>query len=44
MTTIDLGMPGAGTLGVPHLHEDAPAQSKKDFASDHGGPLVRGLR
>ncbi|HEY8820726.1 MAG TPA: 2-oxoacid:ferredoxin oxidoreductase subunit beta [Dermatophilaceae bacterium] len=34
MTTIDLGMPGAGTLGVPHLHEDEPAQNKKDFASD----------
>jgi 2-oxoglutarate ferredoxin oxidoreductase subunit beta len=34
MTTVDLGMPGAGTLGVPHLHEDAPAQNKKDFASD----------
>ena len=27
-------MPGAGTLGVPHLHEDEPAQNKKDFASD----------
>ncbi len=34
MTTIDLGMPGAGTLGVPHLHDDDAAQSKKDFASD----------
>ncbi len=34
MTTIDLGMPGAGTLGVPHLHDDEPAQKKKDFASD----------
>jgi len=34
MTTVDLGMPGAGTLGVPHLHEDAPTQNKKDFASD----------
>lgn len=34
MTTIDLGMPGAGTLGVPHLHEGEPAQNKKDFASD----------
>jgi 2-oxoglutarate ferredoxin oxidoreductase subunit beta len=34
MTTIELGMPGAGTLGVPHLHEDAPTQTKKDFASD----------
>jgi len=34
MTTIDLGMPGAGTLGVPHLHDDEPAQNKKDFASD----------
>ena len=34
MTTIDLGMPGAGTLGVPHLVEDAPTQTKKDFTSD----------
>ncbi len=34
MTTIDLGMPGAGTLGVPHLHEGEPALNKKDFASD----------
>jgi 2-oxoglutarate/2-oxoacid ferredoxin oxidoreductase subunit beta len=34
MTTIDLGMPGAGTLGVPHLHDDEPALNKKDFASD----------
>jgi 2-oxoglutarate/2-oxoacid ferredoxin oxidoreductase subunit beta len=34
MTAVDLGMPGAGTLGVPHLHEDAPTQTKKDFASD----------
>ncbi len=34
MTTIDLGMPGAGTLGVPHLHDDDPAQNKKDFSSD----------
>ncbi|MEO8518791.1 MAG: 2-oxoacid:ferredoxin oxidoreductase subunit beta [Dermatophilaceae bacterium] len=34
MTTIDLGMPGAGTLGVPHLHDDEPAQNKKDFSSD----------
>ncbi len=34
MTTVDLGMPGAGTLGVPHLLEDAPAQTKKDFTSD----------
>jgi 2-oxoglutarate/2-oxoacid ferredoxin oxidoreductase subunit beta len=34
MTTIDLGMPGAGTRGVPHLHDDEPAQNKKDFASD----------
>jgi len=34
MTNVDLGMPGAGTLGVPHLLEDAPKQSKKDFASD----------
>ena len=34
MTTIDLGMPGAGTLGVPHLLEDAATQTKKDFTSD----------
>jgi 2-oxoglutarate ferredoxin oxidoreductase subunit beta len=34
MTTIDLGMPGAGTLGVPHMHDDEPALNKKDFASD----------
>jgi 2-oxoglutarate ferredoxin oxidoreductase subunit beta len=34
MTTIDLGMPGAGTLGVPRVLEDAPKQTKKDFASD----------
>jgi len=34
MTTIELGMPGAGTLGVPHLLEDDVAQNKKDFASD----------
>ena len=34
MTNTDLGMPGAGTLGVPHLLEDAPKQGKKDFASD----------
>jgi 2-oxoglutarate/2-oxoacid ferredoxin oxidoreductase subunit beta len=34
MTNVDLGMPGAGTLGVPHLLEDAPKQSKKDFASE----------
>jgi len=34
MTTIDLGMPGAGTLGVPHLHDDATPHTKKDFTSD----------
>jgi len=34
MTSVDLGMPGAGTLGVPRLAEDAPAQTKKEFASD----------
>ena len=34
MTTIDLGMPGAGTMGVPHMHDDEPALNKKDFASD----------
>ena len=34
MTNVDLGMPGAGTLGVPHLMQDEPRQNKKDFASD----------
>ena len=34
MNTVDLGMPGAGTLGVPHVQEDAPTQTKKDFTSD----------
>ena len=34
MTTINIGMPGAGTLHVPHLLEGEPTQSKKDFASD----------
>jgi 2-oxoglutarate ferredoxin oxidoreductase subunit beta len=34
MTQIDLGMPGAGTFGVPRLPEDAPTQKKKDFSSD----------
>jgi 2-oxoglutarate ferredoxin oxidoreductase subunit beta len=34
MTTINIGMPGAGTLHVPHLIEGDAAQSKKDFASD----------
>jgi 2-oxoglutarate ferredoxin oxidoreductase subunit beta len=34
MTQIDLGMPGAGTFGVPRLLEDAPTQKKKDFSSD----------
>jgi len=34
MTTINLGMPGAGTLGVPRHPQDAPAQTKKEFASD----------
>jgi 2-oxoglutarate/2-oxoacid ferredoxin oxidoreductase subunit beta len=33
-STVELGMPGAGTLGVPHLVQDAPAQTKKDFVSD----------
>jgi 2-oxoglutarate ferredoxin oxidoreductase subunit beta len=34
----DLGMPGSapqgGTAGVPHLAEDAPRQTKKEFTSD----------
>jgi len=34
MTTLDLGMPGAGTLGVPHVLENDAAQTKKDFTSD----------
>jgi len=34
MTTVNLGMPGAGTLGVPHLVDLDPKQSKKDFSSD----------
>jgi len=34
MTNVDLGMPDAGTLGVPRLLQDAPKQTKKDFASD----------
>ncbi|GAA1258130.1 2-oxoacid:ferredoxin oxidoreductase subunit beta [Oryzihumus leptocrescens] len=34
MTAIDLGMPGTGTHGVPHLPEDAAAQTKKEFTSD----------
>ena len=35
MSTIDLGLPVArsGVEGVPRLPEDAPKQSKKDFAS-----------
>jgi 2-oxoglutarate/2-oxoacid ferredoxin oxidoreductase subunit beta len=33
-TTVDLGMPVSGTLGVPHLLQDGPAQTKKDFVSD----------
>ena len=34
MTTIDLGMPTSGIANVPHLAEDAPAQTKRDFTSD----------
>ncbi len=34
MTTVNLGMPAAGTLGVPHLPEGDPRQSKKDFSSN----------
>ena len=34
MTSVDLGMPGAGTLGVPRLLQDEGTQSKKDFTSD----------
>ena len=34
MTAVDLGMPGAGTQGVPRHPQDAPAQTKKEFTSD----------
>jgi len=34
MTTLDLGMPGSGTDGVPRVLEDAAAQTKKEFTSD----------
>jgi 2-oxoglutarate ferredoxin oxidoreductase subunit beta len=34
MSLTDLGMPGSGTHGVPHLHEGVPAQTKKEFTSD----------
>ena len=34
MTTVDLGMPGAGTHGVPRHPQDAPPQTKKVFTSD----------
>ncbi len=34
MTTVNLGMPAAGTLGVPQLLEGDPQQSKKDFSSN----------
>ncbi len=33
-TTTNLGMPTAGTSGVPTLEKDSPAQTKKDFTSD----------
>lgn len=34
MTTIDLGLPVSGMQGVPTLPKGAPAQTRKDFASD----------
>ena len=37
MSTVDLGLPGStppGLLGVPHLPDDAPAQTKREFTSD----------
>jgi 2-oxoglutarate ferredoxin oxidoreductase subunit beta len=34
MTTVNLGMPAAGTDGVPRHPQDAPAQTKKEFTSD----------
>ena len=37
MSTVDLGLPGvapAGLHGVPHLPEDAAAQTKREFTSD----------
>ena len=33
-TTVNLGMPTAGTEGVPRHPHDAPAQTKKEFTSD----------
>ncbi len=34
MSVIDLGMPTSGIASVPHLPQDAPAQTKRDFTSD----------
>ncbi|CCH79522.1 Putative Ferrodoxin oxidoreductase beta subunit (Putative pyruvate synthase (porB)) [Nostocoides japonicum T1-X7] len=34
MNVIDLGMPTSGIASVPHLPQDAPAQTKRDFTSD----------
>ncbi|NHA68079.1 2-oxoacid:ferredoxin oxidoreductase subunit beta [Phycicoccus flavus] len=34
MTTVDLGLPTTGLQHVPHLPDDAPAQTKRDFTSD----------
>lgn len=32
--SIDIGMPGSGTHGVPRVDEEAPKQTKKEFTSD----------
>lgn len=34
MTAIELGMPTTGLQHVPHLPDDAPRQTKRDFTSD----------
>ncbi len=34
MTTVELGMPVTGLQHVPHLPDDAPRQTKKEFTSD----------
>ncbi len=34
MSSVDLGMPGSGTAGVPALAKGSPAQTKKEFTSD----------
>ena len=34
MTAIELGMPASGLQHVPHLPDDAPKQTKREFTSD----------